>query len=118
MAQKKDFKLALQQCNDLGTKVDAFNTALKELENKKKTYDDALAVLLPKFGKVTQSKFKKLEQTWQEMAQARKEMELSAQKEAFEQRLEQCNDLGTKVDACKAALRSCKIRRRLTKMRW
>ena len=35
-AQKKDFKLALQQCNDLGTKVDAFNTALKELENKRR----------------------------------------------------------------------------------
>jgi hypothetical protein len=52
-AKAEDFALATQFGKDLSGKVDAYKTALVELEAEKKAYEDALAPLKPRLDKLS-----------------------------------------------------------------
>jgi len=95
---------ALQQANDLGTKADAYTTAVEELTRLKTAYEQALAQVQPKVQAAPNpSPFNKLAPQQAELASGQQQMESAAQAEEFEQALSQANDLSTKVDAYTAA---------------
>ncbi len=49
-AQAEEFEQALQSANDLATKVDAYTSAIQQLEQHKQAYEAALASLKPKLA--------------------------------------------------------------------
>ncbi len=104
-AQAEEFEQALQQVNDLGTKVDAYVTAVEELERNKQAYEQALAQVQPKLQAAPQpSPFAKLAPMQSELQSGQQWMESAAQAEEFEQALQSANDLATKVDAYTSAI--------------
>ena len=104
-AQAEEFEQALQQANDLGTKADAYTTAVEELTRLKTAYEQALAQVQPKVQAAPNpSPFNKLAPQQAELASAQQQMESSAQAEEFEQALSQANDLGAKADAYTTAV--------------
>src|SRR5690349_18472841 len=108
-AQGEEFEQALQQANDLGTKVDAYSAAVEELKRLKEQYEQALSQMQPKLQAAPNpSPFNKLASQQAELASGQQQMESAAQSEEFEQALQQCNDLGTKVDAYTAAVEELK----------
>jgi chromosome segregation ATPase len=102
-AQGEDYEQAMSLLTDLSGKVEAYSTALGELEQKKTEYEQSLAELQPKLAEVSQSKYPKLDAMQQDMVTVQGQMETAAKGEDYEQALNLLKDLSTKVEACASA---------------
>ncbi|MBL0147853.1 MAG: hypothetical protein IPP87_03620 [Ideonella sp.] len=104
-AQAGDYDQANAQLQDLTTKVDAYEKAKAEIDQKKQEYETALAALQPRLDAVSVSDpaYAKIEPQLQEITQARTTMEASAQTGDYDQANTQLQDLTTKVDAYEKA---------------
>lgn len=102
-AQDENFELADQQAKDLLTKVDEFANAVKELEEQKKAYDDALAPLLPRLDAINQSETGDLGQLQQELLTVKGQMEEAAQKEEYVEAVNLAKNLSLILDAFESA---------------
>ena len=104
-AQAEEFEQTLQQANDLSTKVDAYLAAVKDLEEKKQQYEDALAKLKAKLEGMPKTDYPKLATMKQDIDTVKGQMESAAQSGDYEQALAKTNDLTTKVDAYATAVK-------------
>ncbi len=105
-AQAKNYVQALKQLGDLAGKVEAYETALSELEKQKKAYEDAWNAkeFQDKLTRAEQSTFKKVEPQQKEIADAKPPIAELVQKEEYEQALQQVNGLNGKVETYLAAV--------------
>ena len=103
LAKSKDFAKALTALNDVTPKVDAFEQALKKLEEKKKAYEDVESKLEPRFINGPQP-HAKLEPMFEDINAIRKQMEDAAKQEEFEQATKFAEDLSVKLDTVDTAL--------------
>lgn len=97
-ATAEDFDGALKAAQDLGTKADQFDQAVKELEAKKKQYEDALAALQPRLDGASKCEFKKLEPLQQELTKAAEAMAAQATAEDYDPAIKAAADLATRLD--------------------
>jgi hypothetical protein len=104
-AQAGDYDQANTQLQDLSAKVDAYELAKTEIDQKKQEYETALATLQPRIDAVSVSDpaYVKIEAQLQEIAQAQTTMEASAQAGDYVQANTQLQDLTAKVDAYEQA---------------
>jgi chromosome segregation ATPase len=102
-AQAKQYVDALKQLEDLTTQVGTFETALEDLERRKKEFEDAWKALQEKLGQIEQSTYKKLAPDQQAITAAKPLIESAAQAEDFDQAMSLLKDLEAKVDAFLAA---------------
>jgi hypothetical protein len=84
-AKEKNYVDALAKATDLGTKLDAYEAAVKELEEQKAAYEEAYAKLQPRFPDGPQSQ-PKLETMAAEINKLRGDMETAAKGEDYEAR--------------------------------
>jgi len=104
-AQAGDYDKANQCAQDLSTKLDTFEKAKAEIDQKKQVYETALAALQPRLqaASVSDAQYVKLEPQLQEITQARTTMEASAQAGDYDQANTQLQDLTAKLDAYEKA---------------
>ena len=104
-AQTEDFGQALTQVQELTTKLEAYEKAKTEIDQKKQAYETAIAALQPRLDAVSVSDpaYAKIEPQLQEITQARTTMEASAQAGDYVQANTQLQDLTAKVDAYERA---------------
>jgi hypothetical protein len=98
-AQAEDYETALTKCTDLTTKVDVYIQAVKDLEEKKQQYEQALEVVKPKLDEAGQKTvYNKLAPQKQEYESLNGEMETAAQAEDYEIALAKCTNLTGRVN--------------------
>ena len=104
-AAKKDFVQALVLVGELGTRVDAYQAALDEVDQQKAAYEQALLPVQSRVQsvKVSEPQYTKLQPQQQAIAAAQSDMEASVQAEDFVQALAQVQDISAKLDALDAA---------------
>jgi chromosome segregation ATPase len=104
-AQAGDYDQANTQLQDLSAKVDAYELAKTEIDQKKQEYETALATLQPRIDAVSVSDpaYVKIEAQLQEIAQAQTTMDAAAQAGDYDQANTQIQDLSAKVDAYEQA---------------
>jgi hypothetical protein len=94
-----DYEQALKLLTPLTAEVDAYLTALEQLEQKKKAYDDAMAKLQPRLTKIDQSTYKKLAAPRDEIVKMKQGIDPALKAEDFEQAVKRVEELSTKVTA-------------------
>ncbi|MBL0147449.1 MAG: hypothetical protein IPP87_01405 [Ideonella sp.] len=104
-AQAGDYDKATACVQDLSAKLDEFEQAKAEIDQKKQDYETALAAVQPRLQAASSSeqRYAKLEPMLQELAQAQTSMEASAQAGDYEQANAQLDDVREKLDACEDA---------------
>ena len=100
----EEFEQALQKANDLGTKADNYSEQLKQIQQAKDQFDQALGALQPRLAKAAERKYPKLEPMQKEIADLQKPMEERAQAENYEEALKLGAALSVKLDAYDGAL--------------
>jgi hypothetical protein len=99
-AKSGDYDKAVQLVNELGVKLDAFETARAESETKKKAYEDELVKLKPRLDKVRKTENNAtLGPLQTEIGNAQNRMEEAAKKEDYAQALTIAKSLSTTLDS-------------------
>jgi hypothetical protein len=104
-AQAGDYDKANQSVQDLGAKLDAFEAAKAEIDQKKQEYEAALAAVQPRLqaASTSEPQYAKLAPMQQDLALVRHAMEAAAQAGDYDKANQCLQDLGAKLDAFDAA---------------
>jgi hypothetical protein len=104
-AQAGDYDKANQSLQDLGAKLDAFEKARGEIDQKKQEYEAALAALQPRLqaSSSSEAQYAKLQPLQQAVAQVQSDMEAAAQAGDYDKANQCLKDLGAKLDAFEKA---------------
>lgn len=97
-ADAEDYEQAATQAADLGTKADAIETARKELDEAKATYEKTLEPLTPRVAKAAEATDEKLKAAQNEVAAKKLEVDGSAEAEEYERAVQLCGELAKKLD--------------------
>ena len=96
-AQNKDYVHALELVNELSTKVDAYLAAVKDLEEKKKQYEQARDGVKPKLPTQSEVDYPQLGPLETELSNLEGQAKTAADAEDFEKALEHTKSLETKL---------------------
>jgi DNA repair exonuclease SbcCD ATPase subunit len=96
-AQNKDYVHALQLVNELATNVDAYLVAVKDLEEKKKQYEQALEAVKPKLPTQSEVDYPSLNPLQIELTNLEGQAKTAADAEDFEKALEHTKSLENKL---------------------
>src|SRR5438046_1005537 len=98
-----DYDQAMKPAGPYTTNFRSYEAAKKEIDDKKKQYEDALAALQPRLPTTSDPQYVKLEPMQQEIAALQKQMEDAAAAGDYDQALKLAGDLSAKLDAYEAA---------------
>jgi len=98
-ANDENYVTALDDVQQLGRQLDAYEQSLQQLSDQKKQYEDEMGVLQPKLDEAAQApQHKKLDSMMQELNTGQGDVSQKAQAEDFEGATRAANDLKAKVD--------------------
>lgn len=97
--QAEDYASAVTQVNDLATKVDTFLADADKARQERQAYDDAWAVVGPKFTEAQQSTAPKLATQRDELSAQRQAIDAAVQAEDYAQAKSLTDDLGARTDS-------------------
>jgi hypothetical protein len=96
-AQNKDYVHALELVTGLSGKVDAYEQAIKQLEEKKKKYEDALGILKPKLPTQSDADFPQLGPLEIDLFNLERQANEAAAAEDYDKAIEHLKSLETKL---------------------
>ena len=117
-AQADDYAKALALTQNLSDMIDAYVTALTELEAKKQAFDTSVAGLQPQLADAAKPSYKSLAARQTELTTVKAQMEAAALKEDFAGATLIATDLETKLVAYQAELEKLKVAEAAYKAAW